>query len=48
MSKRQQRGWRGNAVLALPAGNSLLCGTDRDRRMELFFEAVQVSNSTSF
>ena len=42
ISRRQRRGWRGNAVLPLPAGNSLLCGTDQGRRMELFNEAVEV------
>lgn len=29
LTRRQRRGWRGDAVLPLPAGNSLLCGTDQ-------------------
>ena len=31
LTRRQRRGWRGDAVLPLPAGNSLLCGTDQGR-----------------
>ena len=41
LSRRQRRGWRSDAVLPLPAGNSLICGTDQGRRMELFFEAIE-------